>query len=214
MALKEFKKRRLLCPSWGSRSWWQPGVVNCSSEWLLPCCGFAVLLSSLRSREGSAQGMCTSVTQSCLEWYQELESKWAEGAVFSREVHLRVQSAHSGWCLGSWNLSTELLRKSATCPGLSRILQRLARQRRAGFLLQGSLLSPCSFLLEVPGGCPCCCWGSPATHTQLRLWKLPPALRAAAASCTTLGFMQMCLGKALLIILMAVKYAYLTTSNK
>lgn len=98
--------------------------------------------------------------------------------LFSREVRLRVQSARSGCCLSSGNLSTELLRKNATYPGLSRILQHLARQRRAGFLLQGWLLSSCTFLFELP--CLCCCWGSPATHTQLRLWKVPPALRAAA----------------------------------
>lgn len=70
--------------------------------------------------------------------------------LFSREVHLRVRSACSGCCLSSGNLSTELLRKNATNPGLSRILQHLARQRRAGFLLQGWLLSSCTFLFELP----------------------------------------------------------------
>lgn len=73
-------------------------------------------------------------------------------ALFSREVHLRVRSACSGCYPRCGNLSTELLRKSAPCPGLPRILQLLARQRRAGFLSQGSSLSFCSLLLELPRG--------------------------------------------------------------
>lgn len=168
--------------------------MNRSSERPLPCCGFSVLESSLGSSEGSAQGMSTSAAQSCLRQHQELEPRWAEGAVLQKSA---LERAECLLCLlpEVWEPRHRMAQKSAPCPGLSRILQHLASQRRAGFLPRGWLFPPAVFSALLLG---LTC--HPRTAEPLEPSSSPQS------SCS---LMKMYLGKVLLLVLMAMKVQFI-----